>query len=226
MTREGFENTFAVNHIGHALLFHLLLPYLSNTARIIVTASGVHDPVQRSGLPDAVYISAEELAHPTRPESLQYAGRQRYASSKLANVLWTYALARRISNLPSTDRRKNLTVAAFDPGLMPGTGLAREASVGIRFIATFVLPPLIPILRKHYHHNVHTPKDSGVNLAWLAVEADLRDRYAAYFEGRKDINSSEDSHDMEKQNDVWSWTINSLAISEEEAVDFDFQQFI
>lgn len=43
--------TFAVNHLGHFLLFQLLRPLLSPTARITVVASGVHDPVQSAGMP-------------------------------------------------------------------------------------------------------------------------------------------------------------------------------
>jgi NAD(P)-dependent dehydrogenase (short-subunit alcohol dehydrogenase family) len=61
---QGIEKTFAISHIGHALLFHLLVPHLAPKARIVLTSSGTHDPAQKSGLPDAVYTSAEELANP------------------------------------------------------------------------------------------------------------------------------------------------------------------
>ncbi|EMR61893.1 putative dehydrogenase reductase protein [Eutypa lata UCREL1] len=63
-TAEGLEATFAINHVGHALLFHLLCPFLAPSARVVVTSSGTHDPAQKTGLPDAVYNTAEELAHP------------------------------------------------------------------------------------------------------------------------------------------------------------------
>ena len=43
-TEDGFESTFGINHIGHALLFNLLRPQLAPNARIVLTASGVHDP--------------------------------------------------------------------------------------------------------------------------------------------------------------------------------------
>ena len=46
---EGVESTFAINHLGHALLFYLLQPYFANEMRIIVTSSGTHDPAQKSG---------------------------------------------------------------------------------------------------------------------------------------------------------------------------------
>lgn len=49
-TTDGFEATFGISHVGHALLFHLLHPFLENEARIIVTSSGVHDPEQSNVL--------------------------------------------------------------------------------------------------------------------------------------------------------------------------------
>lgn len=43
-TEDGYETTFGVNHVGHALLFFLLQSHLAPDARIVITASGVHDP--------------------------------------------------------------------------------------------------------------------------------------------------------------------------------------
>lgn len=94
-TEDKIESTFAINHVGHALLFYLMSPYLAEDARILITSSGTHDPAQKSGLPDAVYNSAEELAQPTK-ETGKYSGRQRYATSKLCNIMWMYALHRRL----------------------------------------------------------------------------------------------------------------------------------
>lgn len=84
-TAEGLEATFAINHVGHALLFHLLCPFLAPSARVVVTSSGTHDPAQKTGLPDAVYNTAEELAHPPA-STINDPGRKRYSSSKLANI--------------------------------------------------------------------------------------------------------------------------------------------
>ena len=47
-TEDGYETTFAVNHIGHAHLFYVLRPYLVLGARIVIVASGVHDPGKTS----------------------------------------------------------------------------------------------------------------------------------------------------------------------------------
>ncbi|KFY32662.1 hypothetical protein V495_08849 [Pseudogymnoascus sp. VKM F-4514 (FW-929)] len=216
LTSDGMESTFEINHVGHALLFHLLFPHLANKARITVTSSGTHDPAQKTGLPDAEYITAEQLAHPT-PESAKYAGRQRYSSSKLANVLWTYALHRRLSAMTE----KNMTAVAFDPGLMPGTGLAREAAYLVRFLWLRVMPHMLPLLRFIINHNIHTPQESGANLARLAVGADVEGKSGIYFEGKEIIKSSKDSYDERKQDDLWEWTIKATARSAEERREFE-----
>lgn len=212
---DGIEATFGI-HVGHSLLFHLLQPDFANECRIVVVASGTHDPAQKSGLPDAIYNSAEELAHPVG-ESLNYAGRQRYATSKLCNILWTYALSRRVTKLPA----KKVTVVAFDPGLMPGTGLAREAGPVLRFLWFHVLPVFIPLLRRFAHPNVHTPKESGANLAFVATDSSVKTTSGVYYEMRKEIPSSVDSYDESKQEDLWAWTVKTLALNEQERKDFD-----
>lgn len=215
-TSDGIEATFGINHVGHALLFHLLQPCLANECRIVVVSSGTHDPAQKSGLPDAVYTNGEELAHPAG-DALKNDGRQRYATSKLCNVLWTYALHRRISQLTT----RKLTVVAFDPGLMPGTGLAREAGPFLRFIWIYLLPALIPLLQRVFHPNVHTQQESGANLAFIATDKNAQAKSGVYYEMRKEIPSSIDSYDESKQEELWSWTVKTLASNEQERKDFE-----
>ena len=218
-TTDGFEATFGINHVGHALLFSLLQPFLADEARIVLTASGTHDPAQKSGMPDAEYITAEELAHPSG-KWLTVDGRQRYSTSKLCNVLWTYALDRRLQKL----RSKKWTVAAFDPGLMPGTGLAREYNAFSRFLWKRVLPSLIPLLRLIVSPNIHKPEESGASLAWVAVDETEKTVSGVYYEGKKKIGSSVDSYNEAKQEDLWAWTLKTLAADDQEKRRFEVMQ--
>lgn len=219
-TPDGLEKTFAIAHVGHALLFHLLCPHLAQNARIVVTSSGTHDPAQKSGLPDAEYNSAQDLAYPPA-DMIKIPGRKRYSSTKLANVLWTYALAERLeARVPS----RGITVNAFDPGLMPGTGLAREASGIERFIWNKVFTRLMPVLRALVSPNIHKPEESGANLARLATAVEFQGVSGKYYEGKKEIPSSKDSYVKEKQEDIWEWTIKYC--SNGEAADAArFEQF-
>ncbi|KAI0428021.1 dehydrogenase/reductase [Xylaria sp. FL1042] len=216
-TPEGIEATFAITHVGHALLFHLLCSHLAPNARIVITSSGTHDPASHSGLADPVYTTAEELAHPP-PAIANGPGRRHYVNAKLANVLWTYALHKRLSQkVPD----RGITINAFDPGLMPGTGLAREAGCVARFAWDKVLPNIIPVLKVAYTGNIHKPSESGASLAWLAVSPETAGISGKYFEGRKEIPSSKDSYDENKIEDLWQWTVKYCAQDEAEAARFE-----
>ncbi|KAI6080441.1 NAD(P)-binding protein [Hypoxylon rubiginosum] len=217
-TVDGLESTFAINHVGHALLFHLLRPHLAANARVVVTSSGTHDPAQtKNTFPHPDYISAEELAHPTT--SAANPGRQRYAESKLANVLWTYALHRRLTQRAAAE--SGIAVTAFDPGLMPGTGLAREANPVARWVWLHILPRLIPLMRLLLSPNVHTAHESGTNLARLAVGPEGEGQGGKYFEGPKPIKTSPASYEEAKQEDLWRWTVDYLARNDEEKERFE-----
>ena len=97
-TKEGYETTFAVNHLGHYLLSRLLVPDLASGGRITFVSSGTHDPKQKTGMPGPRYSRAEALAHDF--ESTPLAGRRRYTTSKLCNIYCTYEYARRFAASP------------------------------------------------------------------------------------------------------------------------------
>jgi NAD(P)-dependent dehydrogenase (short-subunit alcohol dehydrogenase family) len=115
-SNDGVERHMAINHVGHALLFHLLVPHLTPNARIVVVASGVHDPDSTWPIKPA-YTTAEQVVHPSKEEEKKLNGRTRYATSKVANIIWTNALARRLEK-----EGKGKTVVSEDPGLVPATG--------------------------------------------------------------------------------------------------------
>lgn len=143
-TPDGFESTFAVNHLAHYALFKGLLGRLTPTASVGWTGSGTHDPNLRAarafGFRGAQYHTAMMLAQGQYPgaKNPEQTCRDAYATSKWCNIL----LARHFGSQESGRRR----FFAFDPGLMPGTGLAREQR-GIALAAwNHVLPRLVGIL--------------------------------------------------------------------------------
>src|ERR1700722_13770643 len=100
-TKDGFETTFAVNHLGHFLLVNLMLAQMTPPAWIVVVSSGTHDPAQTTGMPSPLYRRARILARPdedSKPldDPQGTAGRRAYTTSKLCNVLFTYELDRRL----------------------------------------------------------------------------------------------------------------------------------
>lgn len=220
---EGVESTFAINHVGHSLLFFLLKPCLTPDARIIITASGTHDPAQKTAVPDAVYESAELLAHPPNTGYQSMKGVQRYASTKLSNVIFGYALEKRLKKAREAGR-KNWTVTIMDPGLMPGTSLARDLGPIVAWLAIHVFTRLIWFLKLVLRtNNVHTPQESGKNQAVLATKqgSEALATSGKYFQGDREIPSSVDSRVEEKQEDLWRWTVDFLAKDEREKQQFE-----
>jgi NAD(P)-dependent dehydrogenase (short-subunit alcohol dehydrogenase family) len=193
-TAEGYETTFAVNHLGHYLLARLLLPAMTPSARIVFVSSGTHDPAQKSGLPEPRYESAEAVAHDFEPGA--DAGRRRYATSKLCNVFCVHEFARRLAAAPDP-RLQSIRVNAFDPGLMPGTGLARTYPAALRFAWNYVLPIATLFMR-----NVHRPAKSGQRLALLA-NGPQGAVTGKYFSDGREVRSSDLSYDSAKALDLW-----------------------
>jgi retinol dehydrogenase 12 len=85
VTRQGFELAFGVNHLGHFLLTHLLMPRLKESAasRVVTVASRAHMLARRG-------ITWETLQRPTASMT----GVHEYAVSKLANILFSLQLAK------------------------------------------------------------------------------------------------------------------------------------
>jgi light-dependent protochlorophyllide reductase len=189
LTAEGVEMTFGVNHLGHFALVQSLLDELADPARIVVVSSGTHDPAKHTGMPSPHYSSAAELAHPPG-DTID--GRRRYTTSKLCNVLFAYELDRRLGQ-----GQRGITVNAFDPGLMPGSGLARDYSPIGRWAWRYLFPALRVL------PNVNSTRSSGQRLAALAGDPRYDGVTGSYFEGLRPIRSSVDSYDRDKALDLW-----------------------
>jgi len=165
---EGFERTIAVNHLGHLRLLMLLRPFLRRPVRVIFTASGTHDPDNRlaklfgfrGGRFQSVQSWVEGIGDPDRSRVQQ--GMDRYADSKLANIMTAMELSRRYD-------KSELEVFAYDPGFMPGTGLARDRNKFERILWHTLIRWVFPVFP-----GASTPEKSGRKLAEIA-----KDRSAA-----------------------------------------------
>ncbi len=134
-TRDGFELQFGTNHLGHFALTNLLLPYL--TGRVVTVASNAH----RTGR-----IDFDDLDWSTRAYR---AGSDAYAQSKLANLLFTLELQRRLEEADS-----RVIATAAHPGMAAtnlgaGTGNAMLRLVGkvaVRWVAQSAVAGAAPTL--------------------------------------------------------------------------------
>ena len=137
-TEDGFETTFAVNHLAHYLLLRLLLPKLAHDATVVITTSDTHDPrVNPLGAPRQ--LDPELLTHPRSKGRTGFgAGFRAYSASKLGNLLTARALA------ASRDAAaRQLRVIAYNPGFTSDTRLYRNWSAWARvmlMVARIVRP--------------------------------------------------------------------------------------
>ncbi|GIP26996.1 dehydrogenase/reductase [Paenibacillus sp. J23TS9] len=211
-TKDGFEITFGVNHLGHFLLANMLLEQITPGGRIVIVSSGTHDPLKKTGMPEPIFVNPQQLAVPEPTgtnEAISLIGRRRYTTSKLCNLYFTYELARRIKQ--QTD--KKITVNAFDPGMMPGTGLAQSYTPVMKFVWNYVLPVLTL-----FYPNVNTVRQSGSALANLVTDSKLDQTTAKYFEGKKQIKSSELSYNNENWSSLWKASVEMSKLTQAETI--------
>ncbi len=167
-TVDGFETTFAVNHLAHHLLLRLLLPILADRAIVVLTSSGTHDPATGAGLTPPRHANAELLAHPDRdperdPRPSQ-AGEHAYTASRLCSVL----TARALSEQPDVEARR-LTVIAYCPGQVFGTGLAKDLSLPLRIAWSVLGTPALQWPLRKFNRYLNSRVDAGNALADLAL---------------------------------------------------------
>jgi NAD(P)-dependent dehydrogenase (short-subunit alcohol dehydrogenase family) len=152
---DGFELTFAVNHLAHYLLARLLLPAVATGGRIVLTTSDTHDPKIFRSAPKRLDVRRWAQA-PGSPSSA-------YAASKLGNLL----TAEGIAALPGTAERQ-ITCIAFNPGLTGGTGLSRDFPAALRRVMRALRPVFILLSRLRPELYMNTPEHAGDILAQLA----------------------------------------------------------
>jgi NAD(P)-dependent dehydrogenase (short-subunit alcohol dehydrogenase family) len=158
-TEDGFETTFAVNHLAHYLLLRLLTPRLAPGAIVVITTSNLHDPKTNPIAPPE-HADAGKLARgkvdlgKSRPRS----GLRAYAASKLCNVLTARALAS-----SAFAQERGIRVIAYNPGFTPGTQLSRQQPPAFK-LTMAVVAPMIGLFQR-----MNTLEGGGGFLADLAL---------------------------------------------------------
>jgi NAD(P)-dependent dehydrogenase (short-subunit alcohol dehydrogenase family) len=155
---DGFEMTFATNHLSHYLLARLLLPDMAVGGRLVLTTSGTHDPAVIPLAPRT--LDPEELAHPSKAG---FGGLRAYAASKLCNLL----TARSFAALDAVKAR-NIQVIAYNPGVTGGTSLGNPSPF-VRFLFLSVVRPMLRVVSIFQpRFSMGTPERAGEALAELA----------------------------------------------------------
>ncbi|MGZ4687457.1 SDR family oxidoreductase [Oryzihumus sp.] len=172
VTADGLERTFALNHLAPFLLTHLLRPLLeaSAPARVVTVSSGA----QAMGRIDFEDLQGER----------SYSGQRAYNQSKLANVLFTYELARRLEGT-------GVTANALHPGVVR-TGFGQEDSSTL-FRVT--LPVIRPFML--------SPERGAQTSVYLASSPEVEGVSGRYFVRKKARRSSPASYDPQVARRLW-----------------------
>jgi len=167
-TSEKIERTFATNHLAYFLLTNLLLPNLkeSEDPRIINVASNASDSAK---------INWEDLNLKNN-----YSTFKAYAQSKLANIMFTYELAK---------REPSIKVNCVHPGNIPNTKLGQGSNIFKNYIDS------IP------SHLILTPKEGADTSIWLATTK--LETTGKYFHKKEQIKSNPISYDQEQTKKLW-----------------------
>jgi retinol dehydrogenase-14 len=172
VTADGLERTFALNHLAPFLLTSLLLDRVKQSApaRVVVVSSNV----QAMGRIDFGDLQGER----------SYSGARAYNQSKLANVLFTYELARRL-------HATGVTANALHPGVA-STSFGAEDPGGAQRLFT---PFLRPFMK--------TPARGAATSVHLASAPGLEQVTGRYFAGSRPRRSSKRSYDETAAARLW-----------------------
>ncbi len=172
VTPLGYEKTFAVNYLGHFLLTNLLLDLLIESApsRIINVSSGVHTSAN---------LNFDDINLSSGFRSLRA-----YANSKLANLLFTYELARRLEGT-------GVTVNALHPGFVRSNFGRRGRKWYVRIL--FDIARIFAI----------SVEKGAKTSIYLASSPEVKDVTGKYYYKSKPVKSSKASYDREAQKKLW-----------------------
>lgn len=155
LTREGFEQTFALNHLAYFTLTRDLMELLCRSAPArVVSLTSVVQGMARLDFDD---LSTE----------LSYTPMRAYSRSKLANVMFTRELARRLEG-------KNVTANCLHPGMVR-TGFGRGT-----------MSPLMRAIGKLFIPFTSTPEQGADTAVWLASSPEVEGVTGRYFIRRRE----------------------------------------
>lgn len=171
-TAQGHELTFGTNHVGTFLLTQLLLPLLKASApsRIVVLSSALHRR-GRLDFEDPMFVRR------------MYGANAAYNQSKLANVMFTKALARRLKDT-------GVTVNAVHPGV----------------VATELVRDLPAWAVKIFHLFLMTPQDGARCSVHVATAPEAADISGEYFEKSRPRPAARQALDEQAQERLWEMT--------------------
>jgi retinol dehydrogenase-14 len=182
LTVDGLEQQFAVNHLAYFLFTNLLLDRLKAAApsRIINVSSGAH--------------SGSQLDFADLQGERSYDGNRAYSQSKLANILFTYELARRL-------RGTGVTANCLHPGV-----------IATRLLADYMgVPAAGGALARTFGAK---PEKGAETIVYLASSQEVEGVTGKYFVNKRPVTSSRESYDEAAARRLWEVSERLTGISD------------
>jgi NAD(P)-dependent dehydrogenase (short-subunit alcohol dehydrogenase family) len=179
-TVDGLEMQFAVNHLAYFLVTNLLLDRLTAAApaRVVNVTSGAH----QGGTLDLADLQSQRRYDPVRV----------YGRTKLANVLFTYELARRI-------RPTGVTANCLHPGV-----------IATQLLADYMNVPLVGgAVARTFGAD---PEEGAGTIVYLAASPEIENVTGRYFVGRREGRSSPASYDETLQAALWEESVRLTSL--------------
>ncbi|KAL6489022.1 hypothetical protein MHYP_G00027630 [Metynnis hypsauchen] len=188
ITEDGYETQLAVNHLGHFLLTNLLLDLLksSTPSRVVTVSSIAHGGGK---------IDFDDLFFDKRP----YNSLVSYKQSKLANVLFSRELARRM-------RGTGVTSYSLHPGVIR-TELGRHVECGHPLLKTVLSLPCILLMK--------TPWQGAQTTIYCAVTEGLESKSGCYFSDCVEREPSPEGKDDEVARRLWEESARLVGLTKE-----------
>jgi NAD(P)-dependent dehydrogenase (short-subunit alcohol dehydrogenase family) len=183
VTADGLERTFALNHLAAFLITELLLDRLkaSAPARVVTVSSGA----QSLGTIDFDDLQGER----------KYSGQTAYNQSKLASVMFTYELARRLNGM-------GVTATVLHPGVVSTRFGAEDPSRIFRLIVPF------------YRPFMKTPAQGAATSIYLASSPAVSGVTGQYFAGRNPKPSNNASYDLAAATRLWQVSADLVGLTQ------------
>jgi NAD(P)-dependent dehydrogenase (short-subunit alcohol dehydrogenase family) len=181
VTADGLEHTFALNHLAPFLLTNLLLERLITSApsRVVTVSSGAHS----LGRVDFDDLMGEH----------DYSGERAYNQSKLANVMFTYELARRLEGT-------GVTATALHPGMTNTSFSSEDPSPKMASIVSIIRPFM------------RSPKRGADTAVYLAGSPEVEGVTGRYYANRKIRKSEKSSYSAATTARLWRMSSELVGI--------------
>jgi retinol dehydrogenase-12 len=169
---DGFEMTWALDYLNYFSLGNLLLDLLKSSApsRIVNVSSAMHEGAK---------IHFDDLQFKSR-----YSGWKAYGQAKLADLIFTYELARRLEGT-------GVTANALHPGFV-ATNIGQQS------------PLLRPLMKIVYAFGAKSAREGAQTSIYLASSPEIEGVSGKYFVDQKPSPSSDASHDRETAQRLWA----------------------